>query len=77
MRAIGIAGVSRRRSAPLTTRQAADHHPSSDLVRRNFMAERPNELWVADITFLPTSTGFLYLPVVLHAGSSDEPSQPI
>src|SRR6202046_2776212 len=67
MRAAGIAGVSRRRSAP--TRQATDHHPASDLVRRNFMAERPNELWVADITFLPTLAGFLYLAVVLDAWS--------
>ena len=69
MRAAGIAGVSRRRSAPITTRQATDHHPASDLVRRNFMAERPNELWVADITFLPTLAGFLYLAVVLDAWS--------
>ena len=46
-----------------------DHHPASDLVRRNFMAERPNELWVADITFLPTLAGFLYLAVVLDAWS--------
>ena len=67
MRAAGIAGVSRRRSAPITTRQARDHHPASDLVRRNFMAERQNELWVADITFLPTLAGFLYLAVVLDA----------
>ena len=50
MRAAGIAGVSRRRSAPITTRQARDHHPASDLVRRDFMAERANELWVADIS---------------------------
>ena len=49
---------ARRRSTPITTRQATDHHPASDLVRRNFMAERPNELWVADITFLPTLAGF-------------------
>ncbi len=69
MRAAGIAGISRRRSAPITTRQATDHHPASDLVRRNFGAERPNELWVADITFLPTLAGFLYLAVVLDAWS--------
>jgi putative transposase len=43
--------------------------PRSDLVRRNFAAERPNALWVADITFLPTLTGFLYLAVVLDAWS--------
>ena len=69
MRAAGIAGVSRRRSAPVTTRQARDHHPASDLVRRNFMADRPNALWMADITFLPTLAGFLYLAVVLDAWS--------
>jgi hypothetical protein len=69
MRAAGVAGVSRRRSAPVTPRQARDHHPASDLVRRNFMAERPNALWVADITFLPTLAGFLYLAVVLDAWS--------
>jgi hypothetical protein len=69
MRAAGIAGVSRRRSAPITTRQATDHHPASDLVRRNFMADRANELWLADITFLPTLAGFLYLAVVLDAWS--------
>jgi putative transposase len=57
MRAAGIAGVSRRRSAPITTRQARDHHPASDLVRRNFMAEQPNALGMADVTFLPTLDG--------------------
>ena len=69
MRTAGIAGISRRRSAPVTTRQATDHHPASDLVRRKFVAERSNELWVADITFLPTLAGFLYLAVVLDAWS--------
>ena len=38
-------------------------------MRRNFAAVGPNELWVADITFLPTMTGFLYLAVVLDAWS--------
>ena len=69
MRTAGIAGVSRRRRAPITTKQAPDHRPASDLVRRNFIAEGPNELWVADITFIPTLIGFLYLAVVLDAWS--------
>jgi putative transposase len=69
MRAAGITGVSRRRTAPVTTRPATDHRPASDLVRRNFVAEAPNELWVADITFVPTLAGFLYLAVVLDAWS--------
>jgi transposase InsO family protein len=40
-----------------------------DLVERNFTAERPNLLWVADITYIPTWAGFLYLAVVLDACS--------
>ena len=69
MRAATIAGVSRRRRAPVTTRSDPDHHPAHDLVRRNFVAKGPNELWVADITFIPTMVGFLYLAVVLDAWS--------
>src|SRR5206468_10100276 len=43
--------------------------PAPDLVDRNFTALRPNQLWVADITFVPTASGFLYLTVVLDAWS--------
>ncbi len=68
MRAAGLAGISRRRR-PVTTRRNPAHHPASDLVRRNFAAEGPNELWVADITFIPTLAGFLFLAVVLDAWS--------
>jgi putative transposase len=39
--------------------------PAGDLVDRNFHAEKPDQLWVADITYIPTWTGFLYLAVVL------------
>jgi putative transposase len=39
------------------------------LVDRDFTAFRPNQLWVADITFVPTAGGFLYLAVVLDAWS--------
>ena len=68
MRAGGIVGVSRRRGV-VTTRRDKDARPAPDLVDRNFTAERPNQLWVADITFIPTLTGFLYLAVVLDAWS--------
>ena len=40
-----------------------------DLVDRKFAAGSPNQLWVADITFVPTASGFLYLAVVLDAWS--------
>src|SRR5204863_8299164 len=43
--------------------------PAPDLVDRNFIADRPNQLWVADITYIPTAAGFLYLAVVLDAFS--------
>ena len=43
--------------------------PANDLVDRNFYAEAPNVLWVADITYVPTWAGFLYLAVVLDAFS--------
>jgi hypothetical protein len=56
MRAAALAGVSRRRSIT-TARRDPHHHPASDLVRRNFAAAGPNELWVADITFVPTIRG--------------------
>ncbi len=53
MKAAGLAGVSRRRSARTTVRDAR-LRPASDLVDRNFHAEEPNQLWVADITYVPT-----------------------
>ena len=43
--------------------------PACDLVDRNFYADEPNQLWVADITYVPTWAGFLYLAVVLDAFS--------
>lgn len=69
MRAVGIVGVSRRRGTVTTTRRDQTARPAPDLVDRNFIADRPNQLWVADITFIPTAAGFLYLAVVLDAFS--------
>ena len=43
--------------------------PAPDLVERNFAAAAPNRLWVADLTYMPTWVGFLYLAVVLDAFS--------
>ena len=69
MRQEGIWGVSRRRRGPKTTRRNADARPAADLVERNFTAEGPDQLWVADITYIPTWAGFLYLAVVVDAWS--------
>lgn len=67
MRNAGLVGVSRRRSSVTTVRDGARQAP--DLVDRNFTADQPNRLWVADITYIPTWAGFLYLAVVLDAFS--------
>jgi putative transposase len=67
MRQAGVAGVSRRRFITTTVRD--DRRQAPDLVERNFTAEAPDRLWVADITYIPTWTGFLYLAVVLDAYS--------
>jgi putative transposase len=68
MRAASLAGASRRRRTTTTRRDPA-HHAASDLVQRNFAAAAANQLWVADITFVPTLAGFLFLAVVLDAWS--------
>jgi putative transposase len=69
MRDAGLVGASRRRQGPVTTRRDKDARPAPDLVDRKFTADGPNQLWVADITFVPTAAGFLYLAVVLDAWS--------
>lgn len=43
--------------------------PGCDLVDRNFSVEKPDQLWVADIIYIPTWLGFLYLAVFLDAFS--------
>jgi putative transposase len=68
MRRAGIAGVSRRKSFKTTVR---DLHaqPAPDLVKRDFTASKLDELWVADITYIPTLAGFLFLAIVLDVFS--------
>jgi putative transposase len=68
MRAAGIEGVRRRRRVR-TTRpdDTAPRHP--DLVRREFTAERPNRLWVTDLTFVPTWAGVAYVCFIVDAYS--------
>jgi putative transposase len=68
MRSAGLVGCHRRRGRGLTRRdpQAA---PAPDLVERAFVADRPDRLWTADITYVPTLAGWLYLAVVLDVFS--------
>jgi len=68
MKEAGLRGVSRRKR-PSTTNRPGYERPAPDLVDRDFTASGPDELWVADITYVPTNEGHLYLAVVLDAFS--------
>jgi putative transposase len=69
MREAGLVGACHRQGGPTTTQRDKEARPAPDLVDRDFTAQACNQLWVADITFVPTSSGFLYLAVVLDAWS--------
>lgn len=64
----GLRGVSRRKWVRTTLRSAMGR-PAPDLVQRQFVASGPNQLWIADITYIPTWAGILYLAVVLDVWS--------
>jgi putative transposase len=68
MRLAGLAGVHRRRFVRTTVRDE-DARPAPDLVERRFARHAPDRLWVADITYLPTRAGFLYLAAILDVWS--------
>ncbi len=69
MRLHGLRGVCRRRYSVVTTKRASGQYGAPDLVKRNFSAQAPNTLWVADATYVPTQAGFIYLAVVLDVWS--------
>ena len=64
----GIVGCHRRRTVRTTVREGRTEE-AGDLLRRQFVAAAPNQRWTADITYVPTWTGFLYLAVVLDVFS--------
>ena len=68
MRAAELRTITRRRFVK-TTRRDHKRKPEPDLVERRFDASRPDQLWVADITYVPTDSGFLFLAVVLDVFS--------
>ena len=69
MKELDIEGVTRRRFKTGTTKRDTQARPAPDLVNRDFSAKGPNQLWVADITYVPAWTGWLYLAVVLDTWS--------
>jgi putative transposase len=65
MRELEIQGVSRRRGRVRTTTPNRRATPAPDLIQRDFTAERPDQTWVADITYVPTHEGWLFLAAVM------------
>ena len=69
MRKLGIVGVSRRRRKVFTTVADPDATRAPDLVNRNFVADRPDALWVTDLTYVPTRSGMAYVCFIVDAFS--------
>ena len=65
MRAQGLTGVHRRTGRTALTAKEAMATAPPDLVARDFTASAPNTTWTADITYVPTDQGWLYLAVVM------------
>ena len=68
MRELGLRGVVRGKKVRTTISDAVALRPS-DLVDRNFSASRPNALWVADLTYVATWGGFVYVAFVIDVFS--------
>jgi putative transposase len=68
MRLAALQGAHRRKFVTTTTRDTYAT-PAPDLLQRDFHAQQPNQVWVADITYIPTWAGFLYLAIVLDVFS--------
>jgi len=69
MRELAIEGVSRRRKKVFTTRSDPDATRAPDLVNRDFTADRPDALWVTDLTYVPTRSGMAYVCFIVDAFS--------
>jgi transposase InsO family protein len=68
MRAMGLEGVRRGKKCTTTVPDESAARPA-DLVNRQFVATRPNELWVADLTYVATWSGFVYVAFVIDVYS--------
>jgi len=66
---MGLHGVVRGRAYTVTTRPDETARRPPDLVNRNFTASRPNQLWVADLTYVATWRGFVYVAFVVDVYS--------
>jgi len=69
MREMGLHGAVRGRAFKVTTVADEDAQRPQDLVKRDFSADAPNKLWVADLTYVPTWVGFVYVAFVVDVFS--------
>ena len=69
MREMGLSGARRGRAFKVTTRSDDRQHRPADLVDRNFAAAAPNRLWVADLTYVKTHTGWVYAAFIIDVFS--------
>ena len=69
MREMGLTGAVRGRAWKVTTQSQPARDRPTDLVDRTFEATRPNQLWVADFTYVATWAGFVYVAFVIDVFS--------
>jgi transposase InsO family protein len=69
MRAEGLRGISREKTRKTTTSKGAETERPADLVERQFVAQAPNQLWVADLTYVRTHSGWVYSAFILDVFS--------
>jgi transposase InsO family protein len=69
MRKLGLCGARRGKAFKVTTVADENAHRPADLVERKFVATRPNQLWVADFTYVATWRGFVYVAFVIDVFS--------
>jgi putative transposase len=69
MRQLGLSGVRRGKAFKVTTRHDDRQHRPADLVDRNFKASAPNRLWVADLTYVKTHSGWVYAAFIIDVYS--------
>ena len=65
----GLSGVRRGRAFKITTISDENQHRPSDLVDRQFVADAPNRLWVADLTYVKRHSGWVYVAFVIDVFS--------
>jgi putative transposase len=76
MREMGLAARQGRRRTPRTTNSRHDLPVAPNLLDRNFTAERPDTVWLADISYIPTGEGWLYLAAIKDMATAKSSAGP-